>query len=122
MGFDILGNNGKDYRASAAAWGELWQFCVECSPDAAAVGHLAWTNDYAEMPADAAAKLAEALRDKVADGTAEHYGSHLPDDDDNHPPFDQPNAPPPKSYATVFVDRVRAFADFAADSGGFTIA
>lgn len=122
MGFDILGNNGKDYRASAAAWGDLWQFCVEHSPEAAAVGPLAWGNNRVKVSADAAARLAQALRDKVADGTAEHFGSYLPDDDDDHPPFDQPNAPPPKSYATVFVDRVRAFADFAADSGGFKIA
>lgn len=126
MGFDIYGNApatpcGKYFGASGAGWRELWDFCVQHSPDAVGLGIKAYYNDFAVMPADGARRLAQVIRERVEDGTAAKVEAAMTA---ANPPETSPASDPFGVDAQKhgrFVRRLEEFSDFAYRSGGFSI-
>jgi hypothetical protein len=78
MGMDVFGKapvseTGSYFRRSVWGWHPLWDLCVDLVPylgEAVQFGH---SNDGDGLDAEGAAKLAQELGEKLADGTVERY-------------------------------------------------
>lgn len=78
MGMDVYGKNptaeaGEYFRRNVWGWRPLWEFVQQIHPEIANLVEHGHTNDGDGLGAEESLKLAEALKEDIATGTADEY-------------------------------------------------